>query len=190
MYIEKAENKIKRLMNSSMSAYAIAQKTGVSQSLVTKYRNENSKIENMTLAVAKKFEKLYDEEFGDMEEIKTYTAEEVFNEIKNATENVSFSVIDETGAVLVNYVTENWQDVFCFVNTEYGTFYGAYGDAVINFAQVDSRKYSDEDIIESIKELSTYGKFVKTRQGEQSLYRTRKYFYKDGTGGMFMDMNR
>ena len=99
-------------------------------------------------------------------------------------------MIDETGAVLVNYVTENWQDVFCFVNTEYGTFYGAYGDAVINFTQVDSRSYSDDDILKSIQELATYGKLIKTRQGEQSLYRTRKYFYKDGTGGMFMDMNR
>ena len=52
--IEQAINQIEELFNSDLTDYRISKETGITLSVIQKYRNDISKIENMTLKVAKK----------------------------------------------------------------------------------------------------------------------------------------
>ena len=61
--IEQAINQIEELFNSDLTDYRISKETGITLSVIQKYRNDISKIENMTLKVAKKLIK-YSEELN------------------------------------------------------------------------------------------------------------------------------
>ncbi len=52
--IEKAENDLKTLFDSNLTTYEISKKTGTTVSMVDRYRNGESSIENMTLKTSKK----------------------------------------------------------------------------------------------------------------------------------------
>ena len=52
--IEQAIKQIEELFNSDLTDYRISKDTGITLSVIQKYRNDTSKIENMTLKVAKK----------------------------------------------------------------------------------------------------------------------------------------
>ena len=52
--IDKAIKQIEELFNSDLTDYRISKDTGITLSVIQKYRNDTSKIENMTLKVANK----------------------------------------------------------------------------------------------------------------------------------------
>ena len=52
--IEQVINQIEELFNSDLTDYRISKETGITLSVIQKYRNDISKIENMTLKVANK----------------------------------------------------------------------------------------------------------------------------------------
>lgn len=52
--VDKLIKEIEELLNSEISSYKIAKDSGVSYSLISDYRNNKRKIENMTLQVANK----------------------------------------------------------------------------------------------------------------------------------------
>ena len=52
--IEQAIKQIEELFNSDLTDYRISKDTGITLSVIQKYRSDQSKIENMTLKVAKK----------------------------------------------------------------------------------------------------------------------------------------
>ena len=52
--INQAINQIEELFNSDLTDYRISKDTGITLSVIQKYRSDQSKIENMTLKVAKK----------------------------------------------------------------------------------------------------------------------------------------
>ena len=52
--VDKIIKEIEELLNSEISSYKIAKDSGVSYSLISDYRNNKRKIENMTLQVANK----------------------------------------------------------------------------------------------------------------------------------------
>ena len=59
--IEQAINQIEELFNSDLTDYRISKDTGITLSVIQKYRNDTSKIENMTLKVANKLIKYTEE---------------------------------------------------------------------------------------------------------------------------------
>lgn len=54
-------SKVSAVINSELTAYAIAKRTGLTTSAVAKYKRGESKAENMSLSAAMKFEDLYNE---------------------------------------------------------------------------------------------------------------------------------
>ena len=52
--INQAINQIEELFNSDLTDYRISKDTGITLSVIQKYRSDQSKIENMTLKVANK----------------------------------------------------------------------------------------------------------------------------------------
>ena len=52
--IDQAIKQIEELFNSNLTDYRISKDTGITLSVIQKYRNDSSKIENMTLKVANK----------------------------------------------------------------------------------------------------------------------------------------
>ena len=52
--IDQAIKQIEELFNSDLTDYRISKDTGITLSVIQKYRNDSSKIENMTLKVANK----------------------------------------------------------------------------------------------------------------------------------------
>ena len=52
--VDKIIKEIEELLNSEISSYKISKDSGVSYSLISDYRNNKRKLENMTLQVAKK----------------------------------------------------------------------------------------------------------------------------------------
>ena len=59
--IDQAINQIEELFNSDLTDYRISKDTGITLSVIQKYRNDSSKIENMTLKVANKLIKYMEE---------------------------------------------------------------------------------------------------------------------------------
>lgn len=59
--IEQAIQQIEELFNSDLTDYRISKDTGITLSVIQKYRNDASKIENMTLKVANKLIKYTEE---------------------------------------------------------------------------------------------------------------------------------
>ena len=59
--IDQAVNQIEELFNSDLTDYRISKDTGITLSVIQKYRNDISKIENMTLKVANKLIKYTEE---------------------------------------------------------------------------------------------------------------------------------
>ena len=56
--IEQAESEIKELLDSGMTSYEIAKRSGIRVSMVDRYRTGESLIENITLKTAKKLLKI------------------------------------------------------------------------------------------------------------------------------------
>lgn len=53
--IEKIEEKIKAILyNSQISGHELSKGTGINKSMISRYRNRKYKLENMTLATARK----------------------------------------------------------------------------------------------------------------------------------------
>lgn len=52
--IEQVIKQIEELFNSDLTDYRISKDTGITLSVIQKYRNDTSKIENMSFKVAKK----------------------------------------------------------------------------------------------------------------------------------------
>lgn len=53
--IEKVEEKIKSILyNSRISGHELSKGTGINKSMISRYRNRKYKMENMTLATARK----------------------------------------------------------------------------------------------------------------------------------------
>ena len=59
--INQAIQQIEELFNSDLTDYRISKDTGITLSVIQKYRNDSSKIENMTLKVANKLIKYTEE---------------------------------------------------------------------------------------------------------------------------------
>ena len=59
--INQAINQIEELFNSDLTDYRISKDTGITLSVIQKYRDDSSKIENMTLKVANKLIKYTEE---------------------------------------------------------------------------------------------------------------------------------
>lgn len=55
--INQAIQQIEELFNSDLTDYRISKDTGITLSVIQKYRNDTSKIENMTLKIANKLVK-------------------------------------------------------------------------------------------------------------------------------------
>ncbi|MDN2452510.1 hypothetical protein [Lactobacillus sp. UCMA15818] len=80
-------SKIKKLLDSDISAYAISEETGLTRAMINRYRKNESKLENMTIKVALKLQKCYDEKFnmgliGDSGQNISYDSEELIAELK------------------------------------------------------------------------------------------------------------
>lgn len=56
--IDEIEKALKELLDSSMTSYEIAKKSGVTISMIDRYRKGESMIENITLKTAKKILKI------------------------------------------------------------------------------------------------------------------------------------
>lgn len=57
MKSQELKERIAILLDSEVTAYSIEMDTGVSRALISRYRNGENSIENMTIGVAKKLEK-------------------------------------------------------------------------------------------------------------------------------------
>ena len=75
--VDKLIKEIEELLNSEISSYKIAKDSGVSYSLISDYRNNKRKIENMTLQVANKLIR-YSEEIKMINKIKEFVGNENF----------------------------------------------------------------------------------------------------------------
>ena len=75
--IEQAIKQIEELFNSDLTDYRISKDTGITLSVIQKYRNDSSKLENMTLKIAKKLIK-YTEEIKMINKIKEFVGNENF----------------------------------------------------------------------------------------------------------------
>ncbi|KRL39901.1 hypothetical protein [Liquorilactobacillus nagelii] len=54
-------SKIEKLLSSDISAYAIAEETGLTRAMINRYRTGDTKLENMTIKTALKLQKFYDD---------------------------------------------------------------------------------------------------------------------------------
>ena len=96
--VDKLIKEIEELLNSEISSYKIAKDSGVSYSLISDYRNNKRKIENMTLQVANKLIK-YTEEL----KMKNYDKMMV----------VVNELVLEEGATVTYWTEENPNDCTC-----------------------------------------------------------------------------
>ena len=101
--IEQAIKQIEELFNSELTDYRIAKDTGITLSVIQKYRNDSSKIENMTLKVAKKLIR-YSEELKMRNYDKMMV---VVNEL-----------VLEEGATVTYWSEENPNDCTCCYSVE------------------------------------------------------------------------
>ena len=53
--------KIEKLLDSSISAYAISEETKLTRAVINRYRTGDTALENMTIKTALKLQKFYDE---------------------------------------------------------------------------------------------------------------------------------
>jgi predicted transcriptional regulator len=60
--LDKVKQAIIEILDSEISGYSLAKITGISKSMVSRYRSGHDKIENMTLGTAEKILKLKDQE--------------------------------------------------------------------------------------------------------------------------------
>jgi predicted transcriptional regulator len=60
--LDKVKQAIIEILDSEISGYSLAKITGISKSMVSRYRSGQDKIENMTLGTAEKILKLKDQE--------------------------------------------------------------------------------------------------------------------------------
>ena len=96
--INQAIQQIEELFNSDLTDYRISKDTGITLSVIQKYRNDTSKIENMTLKVAKKLIR-YSEELKMRNYDKMMV---VINEL-----------VLEGGATVTYWTEENPNDCTC-----------------------------------------------------------------------------
>ena len=96
--VDKIIKEIEELLNSEISSYKISKDSGVSYSLISDYRNNKRKIENMTLQVAKKLIR-YSEELKMRNYDKMMV---VVNEL-----------VLEEGATVTYWTEENPNDCTC-----------------------------------------------------------------------------
>lgn len=159
--IEQAINQIEELFNSDLTDYRISKDTGITLSVIQKYRNDTSKLENMTLKIANKLMKYTeelkmrkDQAFKTLETIKKHSEEG----------NICFSIVDKkTGEYLTNSDTGNGWRIFGFSHLTIGGkpipehMYGVYGDFLYRLGydsnQIDNRFNSDEEILDAINRI-------------------------------------
>ena len=60
--LDKVKQIIIEILDSEISGYSLAKLTGISKSMVSRYRSGQDKIENMTLGTAEKILKIKDQE--------------------------------------------------------------------------------------------------------------------------------
>ena len=101
--IDQAINQIEELFNSDLTDYRISKDTGITLSVIQKYRSDVSKIENMTLKVANKLIK-YTEELKMRNYDKMMV---VVNEL-----------VLEDGATVTYWTEENPNDCTCCYSVE------------------------------------------------------------------------
>ena len=101
--INQAIQQIEELFNSDLTDYRISKDTGITLSVIQKYRNDTSKIENMTLKVANKLIK-YTEELKMRNYDKMMV---VVNEL-----------VLEDGATVTYWTEENPNDCTCCYSVE------------------------------------------------------------------------
>ena len=101
--IPQAIQQIEELFNSDLTDYRISKDTGITLSVIQKYRNDTSKIENMTLKVANKLIK-YTEELKMRNYDKMMV---VVNEL-----------VLEDGATVTYWTEENPNDCTCCYSVE------------------------------------------------------------------------
>ena len=101
--INQAVQQIEELFNSDLTDYRISKDTGITLSVIQKYRNDTSKIENMTLKVANKLIK-YTEELKMRNYDKMMV---VVNEL-----------VLEDGATVTYWTEENPNDCTCCYSVE------------------------------------------------------------------------
>lgn len=96
--INQAIQQIEELFNSDLTDYRISKDTGITLSVIQKYRNDTSKIENMTLKVANKLIK--------------YTEELKMRNYDKMMVVVNELVLEE-GATVTYWTEENPNDCTC-----------------------------------------------------------------------------
>lgn len=101
--INQAIQQIEELFNSDLTDYRISKDTGITLSVIQKYRNDTSKIENMTLKVANKLIK--------------YTEELKMRNYDKMMVVVNELVLEE-GATVTYWTEENPNDCTCCYSVE------------------------------------------------------------------------
>lgn len=101
--VDKIIKEIEELLNSEISSYKISKDSGVSYSLISDYRNNKRKIENMTLQVANKLIK--------------YTEELKMRNYDKMMVVVNELVLEE-GATVTYWSEENPNDCTCCYSVE------------------------------------------------------------------------
>ena len=101
--VDKIIKEIEELLNSEISSYKISKDSGVSYSLISDYRNNKRKIENMTLQVANKLIK--------------YTEELKMRNYDKMMVVVNELVLEE-GATVTYWTEENPNDCTCCYSVE------------------------------------------------------------------------
>ena len=101
--VDKLIKEIEELLNSEISSYKIAKDSGVSYSLISDYRNNKRKIENMTLQVANKLIK-----YTEKLKMRNYDKMMV----------VVNELVLEDGATVTYWTEENPNDCTCCYSVE------------------------------------------------------------------------
>ena len=101
--VDKLIKEIEELLNSEISSYKIAKDSGVSYSLISDYRNNKRKIENMTLQVANKLIKY-------TEKLKMRNYDKMMIVVNE--------LVLEDGATVTYWTEENPNDCTCCYSVE------------------------------------------------------------------------
>lgn len=142
--------KVKLLLDSDIPGNQIEKYTGISRSLISKYRKEDYNIKNMSLETAITLTR-YSENQINM------NANNILQRLKFSKElEFRIRISKKNNAYLTNKDTNNYQSIFSRDLVEGNRLYGAYGD-VVGMSQVDNRHNTDEEILSAIKKLLNQG---------------------------------
>lgn len=139
---------IKVLLESNLSAYEIERKTGVTRTIISKYRSGKSSLDNIRMKSAIALTTFSEKQIN----IK---ASELLDKMKHSHSFEYVIVTNKTNKTLLkNQGTGNLQSIYNIHNNGIH-YYGVYGD-IVN-GQLDSRKSTDKEIKMGIKKMLRRG---------------------------------